>query len=319
MRLQDRLNLGRQIERDRRAETEVGKLGNLRAGMSGILSDNGDTAGACHRKAHLRSLGIEIEQPDSHKLIMFELGFASEDITYKILQDSLAEGEILLREEEIPIEWQTANSTKVTGRPDIVICDSNKKPKLGLELKSVHSLWTAKDVVFASKPKLSNIIQAAHYMHRLQVPYKLVYKSYSALGQAMSDWAARVCKIPAKGEPNSQYVDYNDKGGVKGIRQFEIIYDLDIDKRGRVRYKLEDSTTWNNTVVTVQDIERFFEFTSKIADTGNLGKRPMALDIRGDKASYSDCQYCPLQSVCDKYETAGYQVWLEQVRKVAIK
>lgn len=331
--LTERLRLGRERTQKDRAELEVKKLGILRAGMSGIKSaDTGDIAGTCHRKTHLRALGIEIETIDEHKAMMFELGFASEDITTDILEKSLLPGEIMLREEQIPIEWLTSNGTKVTGRPDIVICQSTTltetpdaiqvtldvmgsgwvKPVLGTELKSVHSMWTARDVLFNGQPKMNNLIQAAHYMWKLKVPYKLVYKAYSALGQSMNDWAAKL--FPKKGEPLSQYIEYNDKGGIKGLKQFEVVYDMMIDEKGRVCYKLESGIEWTRTIITTQDIEQYYTYVAEMAEKKDLGPRPMTIDAHGEKLNYRDCTYCPLQKTCDDFEGLGYDGWLKQVR-----
>ena len=113
----------RQHSRDKHRDGEVAKLGNLRAGTSGIISPDGDVAGSCIRKAHVRQLGLELENITEDKLIMFDLGFANEDVIYNKLKSILPEGHTILREEEIPIEWTTTNGTKVTGRPDIVICE----------------------------------------------------------------------------------------------------------------------------------------------------------------------------------------------------
>lgn len=329
--LTERLRQGRENRTKDRAGEEVKKLGVLRAGMSGIRSsETGDIAGTCHRKTHLRALGIEIETPDEHKQMMFEMGYASEDITYDLLEKSLLPGEIMLREEQIPIQWQLPNGTKVSGRPDIVICKQLPEqtminngvasnftvapiPILGLELKSVHSMWTARDVLFNGQPKMNNLIQAAHYMWKLGVPYKLVYKGYSALGQSMNDWAAKL--FPKKGEPLSQYIDYNEKGGIKGIKQFEVVYDMMIDDRDRVCYKLESATEWVRTIITTADIEKYYSFVAEMPVSKDLGPRPMTIDAHGDKLNYKDCQYCPLQSTCDMHEDAGYDEWLKQVRE----
>lgn len=344
----ERLRLGRLAERSRRADGEEAKLGNLRAGMTGIMSETGDIAANCHRKSLIRSMGLELEVIDENKMIMFELGYASEDITHQILLDSLQPGEILLREEEIPISWLTSNGTKVTGRPDIVICRaaestvvpagsdvnvdadvgsiiahagpmphhvSRMVPILGLELKSVHSIWTARDVLFSGQPKMGNLAQTAHYMWKLGVPYKLIYKSYSQLGQSMSDWAVKF--FPRQGEPNSQYVDYNNKGGVKGLKQFEIVYDIQIDEKGRVGYKLEQDTEWKRSIITIQDIERYYEYVSQMTEKKELGPRPMTIDAHGEKLNYKECAYCPAQPTCDKYETLGFVAWTEAIRNQA--
>ena len=325
IKLTELFRTARKMSRNKHAEGEVVKKGNLRAGSSGIFSPTGESAGHCLRKAHVRQLGLEVEEIAEDKLIMFDLGFASEDIVYDKLKRSLeGTGKVILREEEIPIEWLTTNGTKVTGRPDVVICEdveldaekTDRIPRLGIELKSVHSLWTARDVLFGGKPKLANIIQAAHYMWKLDVPYKLVYTGYSQLGQGMvgtDSWVSRM--FPKQGKPFSEYVDYNtEKGTIKHIKQFEIVYDMRIEN-GVVEYKPEMSDKWVATIVTIPDIERFFEKVSMIPSTGDLGPRPSPVDTLGKKAGYTDCDYCPLKATCDAHDKSGYNKWLEEVQK----
>lgn len=328
------LQQARAKDREDHKAGESQKLGTLRAGTSGILSEQGDIAGQCHRKAHLRSLGIEADPPTSDRLIMFELGFANETVILEQLKSVLPGGHVILCEEEIPIEWQTSNGMKVTGRPDLVICRveqipdgpdmtitgiSTRTPVLGIELKSVHSMWTVRDVLFGRQPKLDHLVQAAHYMWKLGVPYRLIYKSYSQLGQGMAGgkdgWVQK--QFPRAGEPMSQYIEYNDKGGIKHFRQFEIVYSLRLHK-GRVQYQLEnEGDKWTNTIITTADIERYFEFVSRMAEKQELGPRPLTLDAAGEKANYSTCNYCPLQNVCDSADKSKwtYSKWLDEVKK----
>jgi hypothetical protein len=94
----------RQKDRDVHASGESAKLGTLRAGTTGIMSDTGDIAGQCHRKAHLRSLGMEIDPPTPDRLIMFELGFANETSNLEQMESVLPSGYKILVEEEIPIK-----------------------------------------------------------------------------------------------------------------------------------------------------------------------------------------------------------------------
>ena len=339
----ERLRKGRQIDREQHKEGEVHKLGTLRAGTGGIMADNGDVAGGCVRKAHLRSLGIEIEEPDDGKLIMFQLGYANEDVLYKDLIKTSAPDEVLLREEEIPIEWQTSNGTRVTGRPDVVICSVSEresptairretpakdtvyfyKPEVGLELKSVHSVWVARDVLFGKQPKLTNLIQAGHYMWKLGIPYRLIYKGYSSLGQGMA-WSDKMASMfPRQGEPGSEWMEYNDRGKPKQVKQFEVVYELELDRHGRIMYREENATgeraaPWKKSLATTADIERYYEYVSQMESSKQLGPRPLTLDAHGSRLNYTDCSYCPLQETCDKYEDKGYDTWLKQVRKLAV-
>lgn len=323
MKLLDKLLEARAAHRAEHVEKEKTKLGVLRAGSTGIISETGETAGACPRTSLLRSKGIEVDPPTPDKYIMFELGYANEDVILKQLQETVGKmpGYGILKEEEVPISWKTNNGTLVTGRPDLVIT-KNGKPTIGIELKSVHSLWTAREVVFNRKPKLVNMAQAAHYMWKLGVPeYKLMYKSYSQLGQGMAgnDWIIK--QFPRPGEPGSEFIDYTvsakheGKYTIKHIKQFEIVYDLSFDKSGRLRYREEGHTKWIPTVISQKSIEDYFELVSKMEETGEMGPRPSAVDIHGDKENYTQCKYCPLNDICDSYQKKGYDKWMEQVLK----
>lgn len=343
----------RKIAESKRKKEQESKTGNLRAGNSGIMSSSGLVAGSCIRKAHLRQLEIETEVFTEDKLLMFDLGFASEDIILGKLEHFLEGKYKVLSEDAIPTSWKTQNGTVVSGRPDHVVCTTEGEPVLGLELKSVHSMWTARDVHFGGKPKLSNIIQAAHYMWQLGIPYKLIYSSYSSLGQGMSGassgWILKM--LPAPGEPNSEHISYtyyrkefspkvgreidkkcteeewkatskhNRSYSIKELKQKQTVYDLRL-KDDYVQYKLEQDTEWKDTVVRVSDIQRYFDFASRISTDKQLGPRPEEIETDGKKANFSVCDYCPLQKTCDKYESQGYDKWLQAVRdysKVSVK
>jgi hypothetical protein len=283
---------------------------------------------------------MELDPPTEAKLIMFELGYANEDIIYKrLLASATTEGYTILREEEIPIEWMTSNGTKVTGRPDMVLCritdelsyetqglvheiGSPKglytefrkvKPALLLELKSVHSVWVARDVLLNQTPKTANLAQAAHYMWKLGTPGKLIYRGYSNLGQGMADWGRKL--FPRLGGAGSEYCEYNPKGEFKQLNPFEITFDVEFDAAGRVQYRVEGTENWTPTIMMVSDLERYFEFVSEMPTTKDLGPRPLAIKPDGGKLNYTDCDYCPLRETCDTTEKSGYDTWLVAVRK----
>jgi len=320
-----RLRDGRQLHRQEYVEKDKQKLGILRAGNSGIMSDSGNVAGSCHRVAHLRQLGIELDPPSPSSLIMFQVGTANEDIVYKDLLHTAAEDEVVLREEEIPISWMTSNGTQVTGRPDMVICrkewTADEKhgaqekivPVLGLELKSIASVWTTREVLVEGQPKLAHLCQAGHYMWKLGVPFRLIYKQYSI--QAMPDFAKKM--MPRQGKPGSEYLEYNPKGEPKSVKPFEIIYELEYQS-GTLCYRIEGTTNWTQTIVRHEDIERYYEFISQMEKTQNLGPTPVTVGSDGKEKAYSNCGYCVLNNLCNPgrgVKRLGYIEWLAQVRK----
>lgn len=330
--LGSRLRDGRQLARTKYKEEEKDKLGILRAGNSGVMTEDGDAAGSCLRVAHLRSLGIETEPPDDSRLIMFQLGTANEDVIYADLVHTKAEDEIILRETEIPISWVTSNGTKVTGRPDMVVLKKvgeELKPShgiiflangeaakavFGVEIKSIASVWTSREVLFDGTPKFEHLIQAGHYSWKLGCPFKLMYKQYA--NQAVPQWANKF--FPKKGEKNSEHIEYNDKGEIKAIQPFEIVYELQWNaKVSSLEYRREDrpNDRWVRSPISTADIERFYEFLSTMGSRKELGPRPMTIDAEGREKNFSKCNYCTLKPICDTQEKKGYDAWLGSVKK----
>lgn len=299
-------------QQEEHGREEVKKLGTLRGGSAGVLSD-GVFAGQCHRVAHLRSIGISIEKPAIDKLVMFIGGRANEVVLDDLLEGYLPEysskgPRTTLREEEIPTEWETENGTKVTGRPDIVLGYLTRglfRPELGIEAKKVSSLWTAKSVFFEGKPKTAHLIQAMHYSWALgerygdgkPVPFSLVYACYD--NYAIPDWAGKF--FPKIGEPKSEHVSYNDNknsknfGKPKSVLPFIVSYELEIDSNGTLIVDGEES------VLDVSSLVNFYEFVSKMPKTKDLGPMPQTIDgMTGEDLNYSNCQYCPLFKKCKK-------------------
>ena len=299
-------------DRAEHAAGEKAKVGNLRAGDSGAMSRQGDIIGGCPRRAYVRTqLGLEVESPEPSNLLMFELGKANEVVWVDKLKRSW-EGTIRC-EEEIPIAWSTRSGMRVTGRPDIVLCDKAGKPVLGIEHKAICSVWTAKSATFGNQPKVKHVVQAAHYAWQLRIPYRLVYTQY--VNYAVPQWAGRM--FASKPE----HVELNDKGEVKHVKPHETVYEIHISDEGQVLYRLEppvggdDSDhPYTATPVNVADIERFYEYTSQMHERKVLGQRPKSVNIDGSKAGYDECSYCPLSEVCNKHENS-WDRWIENVRR----
>ena len=325
MNIGNMLKAGRQRQRDEHQKHEMETIGTLRAGNSGIYSKvSGDVAGKCHRVTFLRSLGIASETPSDSKLVMFQMGVANEDVIAKDLVSELPEGYVILREEEFPIHWNTINGKKVTGRPDMIICRKvqisndvvSNIPVLGVEIKGIASVYTSIEVLF-SGPKMDHLIQACHYAWKLgNIPYKLIYKNY--VNQVTPKWIEG--RIPKE---NHFAVEKNEKGDVKYIVPFELIYELEITKAGFLRYKIEGDESgekaWTKTIINTADIENYYEFVSSMESNMDLGPKPINIDAQGKELSYTQCKYCSLSDICRDYSKSGYNKWLEEVRNFVSK
>lgn len=292
-------------DRESHLEKEVAKKGNLRAGDSGAMSRQGDVIGGCPRRAYVRTqLGIEVDPPSRDRIIMFELGKANESIWVDKLKRVWSG--LIKQEEEIPISWSTSNGTRVTGRPDTVLCDETGRPVLGIEHKAACSIWTSRDVSFEGNPKTKHMVQAVHYAWQLRVPYRLVYTQY--VDYAMPDFAKKFFS------PQDPRISVNEKGQPKAVLPHETIYEIDIGPTGQVRYRIESETDtpWTTAIFTTEDIARFYEFVSTMAQNKTLGPRPKSLKPSGVKMSYDECNYCPLKETCDKYEHS-WEKWNNEV------
>lgn len=321
-------------------EDEKKKVGNLRGGSSGILFDDGSHAGHCMAQAYLRSKGIQTEPDKGTRELMFEAGRTNEDSWYQVL---LASGysDPILREEEIPVHWMTKNKVSVTGRPDIVLCDSAGLPLRGIELKLVSSIWTARTVRINKTPKMGHVIQAGFYMWQLGVPFELWYtsrtdfecssdfnlQSYPAYGTVGSEgFTYRFYNLvadPSTGRFKRRAIseeqfnlnkDTSDCEAVPGkYLPFTQGFELTFDNKGRLWYRDVSSSNGEAklTVVTKAAIENYYESLSTLA---TVPEEPLTIKPDGKKENYKLSQYCGLGDLCCK-NTAGanIQEWASQV------
>jgi hypothetical protein len=189
--------------------TKDGESANLRGGNSGFISEAGEVLGdasSCPRRAALRALSIDVDPTTVDNQIMFDGGLYNENAFIDRLKLAW-DGEVI-SEEDTPTHWITDEGIPVTGRPDVVLLAKDGKPEIGVELKGVFSLWTARDIL-ERRPKWNNLLQAAHYFYQLRAStglnrYELLYISRSYY--ASNEMATR--NLPNYGEKYSEYIDY---------------------------------------------------------------------------------------------------------------
>lgn len=327
-------------------DNEKDKVGNLRGGNSGIYFEDKNkqlVAGKCQRLSYLRMKGVSVGKTDPPRKLMFQAGISNEDIWYETLKRTYPYK--ILRETEVPTSWMTDNDISVTGRPDIVLLDADDKPKVGIELKLVSSLWTARDVLFEGRPKFDHLIQAAHYSWQLKIPFELWYTN--RVDFATNDMANRCLpdygtdkfdrlkqhldiryykKVMSKtGNMYGKPVDEQEfLAGRKGYKEgqyyaspikiypFRIGYILDWNKdTGRLMYTNIETMETEDTIITKQSIYGYYNFVSKMASTKDLGPRPVTLKGDGSSANYSQCSYCPLNKLCDT--VTDFDKWEREV------
>lgn len=297
---------------------EVKKLGNLRGGSCGIIEEtatSGKVYGECLRKAHLRQIGIDLK-PELSTYNIFDEGIYNEDMQYDLLKNSSWEGTIL-REEEIPVIWALDNGTKITGRPDIVFCNQDKKPLHGIELKKKLSYGGVLKSFLNLKPDSGHLIQAAHYSIKLgeqygdgtPLPYTLMYTNgtvFALKGERQGD--VRDCAHPTP----EKFVEYS-WGKPFRIIPSSIYYSLTWED-GYLYYHADGMKKPQRTIITKEAIEDYFKVVDAIQRNKRLGPRPtsshVGVKVKGEK--WNSCGFCPLKETCDSYEQ-NYDEWLDHV------
>jgi hypothetical protein len=267
----------------------------------------------------MRSLGYQ-KPPALNKQLLFQAGLTSEDSWLETL--TAAWDGVILTEDEVPTKWHTTNGTPVTGRPDLVLCERHlvpatianpdptglvevTAPVLGLELKLVCSPFTAYNVLAKQQPDLSHLIQAAHYMWQLDEPFKLVYTSRSNYSLGFGSMKKKWDSVPE--------TYFNGSG--TSVEPFVVEYDLWFED-GTLVYQIGEphNSEPQTTDVTVKGIEKYYECTANIAETGSLGPRPEGKNVFNQKMSWHPCDGCPLAEACDDYEH-DYELWIDHAKK----
>jgi hypothetical protein len=298
IRIEALLQSAEDAEQAAHAEEEKAKVGVLRGGSSGILTDSGDVHGNCPRLSLARFLGVNTP-PDRDSMLYFAAGYGNEDRWLELLKAAYP-GRVL-SEDEIPIRWEIGGSDpskpaiQVTGRPDIVLCDDAGVPQLGIELKAVCSSYRAVQVFLAVAPDSKHLIQAAHYSWQMgKLPWLVSYTSESSYDTPY--YAIKKYGADRKIKPKRQH--------------FYCGWDGDT-------FTYIDPVTAEPvpTKITPRSIENYYRLVAAQAEHKQLGPRPAATEVYGDGKAFDACKYCPFSDACDTYDNDGdYDHWLATIR-----
>jgi hypothetical protein len=319
------INITRLLEQSalrKQAEHEIAaeaKRGNLRAGNTGIVLHDGNFAGKCPRLAILRH--HEIESPvDKNTQVMFDMGNYNEELFIRSMKEQLGSGYTIKAQDEAGTLWTTEGGHNVSGSPDtFIVMTADNTPVLGVELKSVCSVWTARSVLLEGQPQLAHLCQAGHYMWQLGVPFKLVYTNYVNYEYPFTNSLSK--EVQERVTPDWKHADKIEFRGKKPgkIRPFHLIYDLRWNSQsGMLEYREEnDGGFWTETDVSMAGIKEYFEAVSTAINNKQLPQeRPLTIDVTGKRLNYTICdpKYCDFSDSCAKYET-HYDKWLADCKK----
>jgi hypothetical protein len=157
------------------AEAEASKAFTLRAGSAGCVTESGNFIGANPWEVLGRFMGFQTPKTRISRDI-FDHGFANEWNWEKYLKNSSKYEVTGDRNYPLTIENFVGNYT-LTGRPDLILKDGGV-PVMGGEYKVVAGSSSAEKVLLGS-PKTENLCQAGVYSAGFQLPWVLVYTSYS--------------------------------------------------------------------------------------------------------------------------------------------
>lgn len=304
MKIQEILTNQLTAENREQNKKDLEKTGNLRAGNAAYMLNNGrvNSANQCLRTTWLRWKGYRSsEEHPPNKLWMFKGGTGSEQIIAGLLKGA---GLNVIMDAEYKID---IDGTVLSGRPDILLANADGKPVLGLELKKISSVWTAKEVINNAKPKTDHICQAAIYSYMVGVPYKLVYVQYD-------NYAAFTLRGISEEAVN---VDRDGKGKPINLAPHLKVYDIKTSDDGRILYKPESGRYWENTGISMQGILDYYRNVKALDESSKLPARPEHYDVQGEKGNYTACKYCPYAAACSNFKEGADTMgeWTEDLLK----
>lgn len=298
---------------------EKEKIGKLRGGNTGMMSKDGRIIGTCAALTYLRMNGINGLTVTPEKELMFAGGRLNEDHWLSVLQEGYPEG-IIKCEEDIPTCWETDQGIKVTGRPDIVLCDKQENLLCGIELKQVMSANTAYTILIKKEPMLKHLMQAAHYMWQLDCPFELWYTNRNSLD--MPGWMEfRPFPKPSLDSStpiNYRYYRYGETNArtgkpIKHKITKEEYYNKDTKKQfaqaskitpfvqgfelklvnGQLFFKdaMIESDKWIETIVNIDDIKRFYNYIGELEQIKKVPSEVLNLNAFGKPYGWKYSDY----------------------------
>lgn len=335
--------LAQQAEKER--TDNEGEL-RYRGGNAGFMIA-GIPANSCARKMIARTHG-RFEETSWNTQLMFDLGELNEDRWHAKLRSA----GLTVRSADGEVTAHTAKGRPITGSPDSLIVEKGEN-KFLIEHKHISSFWTFKDKVIGGKPSPEHLAQAGFYaMHLNDIPFCVLYTS-SVKFSGPSFLTNLVPKPNEPGSENFEYTYYRYTGKIKTYKGkktkekskipvpghmngmfpkdlFELLeadfaefkstvptavqYDLRFEEDGTVSYKAP-GRAWTRSIVTKKNIMEFYNHAEEKEERKELPDRPLTLDVLGESAGYSSCDYCSLSDVCNKYED-DFEVWLKQAKDV---
>lgn len=310
------LHAGVAAQIDAGVVAEAAKRGAFRAANQGLRLEGGTITGKCVREAVARYLGGEPPRDAkwASKHLMFDAGHSNEDLWVASL--ALSWSGLIKREEEIPVEWEVAG-IRGTGRPDIVLCDTDGKPKTGLELKLISSINTAADVIGPrGAPKLDHVCQAARYSACLGIPWQIWYTNRAVLPVPPWSWITpQLPKTPDEDETGA--VDFS-RASAKWpskptkVQPCVVGYHLTwhANRVYYMRVGHERIGMWTPTLVTRAALDSYWAACAEMLSARRLADRPATLEIDGSTGGFNKCDYCDWASMCDSVDDeSGYDEW----------
>lgn len=232
-----------EMQERRRLEEEV-KEPALRGGNSGAMLEDGTIIGGDPRAAVLRFMGVE-NPVDFDLQLLFHAGLMNEEAVAELLE---ASGATFKREEDCPVEWETKNGMRVTGRPDFGELEIDGELG-GIELKAILGNWSAlKYAHFGyGKPKPDNVCQGAHYFFKSTATFWILMY----ISRSHTSFYVGADKLK---DPTHRALKINKQGKVTGAKPFASLYEM---TKGDDGFIYLDG---KKTVIDEASIERYYAY-----------------------------------------------------------
>lgn len=281
--LRKSLALGHQNQTDERANKTKATKGTLRGAMAGVILPGGEILSSkCIRLDIARVLGAEKETSQDDRVV-FASGYGHENF---LESEFKAAGLPYRREPDTQLET-TFEGMKWTGTPDFEIQLDGEW--IGVEAKALVSPYSVYKQRTADWPFRKHLLQSAHYMTVFERDKWIISIGHYFYAEANKE----------KIKPQVRY--YLLQAPLTEDGTFSVL---------------------NEQGVTLQlnfcrsDVKNYLRTISRSVNMKSLPQRPKWMEYGGIR-SYDECNYCPMKSSCNAFDTAQltFDEWLQKLAK----
>jgi hypothetical protein len=298
-------------------------------------------ASSCPRRAALRSLGYDVDPTTPENQMMFDAGLANED-QFLARMRSQWPGEVLQEEETpinwttsngLPVSgrpdlvllqdgelrigvehkgvfslWTARDVMEQKPKWNNLLQATHYMLKLGL---SKYELIYTNRSYFAVNEMAAKLLPNYGETNSQYIDYRFTQWRPKKRGDGYTPGKITEAEYLAGVAAGNRRIQCGDKGWQMefqaqhgNVTPFCISYEMRLSDSGFVEWRDTRLEKWNTTVINWTGIERFYTVTASMVldETTSMPPKPVKVKGDGTRTNYSGCDYCPLNTKCNRNE-----------------